>query len=221
MEEEENYLPFTEDGQQARSLRARTEVQTPLVDVNQNPPVVESPNAVPGMAAIPDIASEPYSPTEAVETPRMELDAEMLIDAPAEATEPLPQPSLEEIAVQPSTGILSGQPESEVTPVMSQQTSEVTSEEEAILQDHQGSEAAPTQLTQALRQGVDRLDGVPHAHLADQNVSKNSNEIRFVQDKMDLFLAHPGSPVRSTSIKRKQRKQVQVEKWFMRKKARR
>ena len=210
--EEEDYLPFTEDGQQARSLRARIEVQTPFVDVNQNPPLAQLPNAAPGMAAIPGNVSEPYSPTEAIDTPRLEPDAEMPTEAPAVATDsempddapgPTPPPGLEEIADQPSTSVMSGQPESEVTPVMSQQTSEVTSEEETIQPDR--PEATTTQLTQALRQGADRLDGVPRARLTGQDGSMNSHEINYVQDKVDRFLAFAATRQHS-KVKKNQKK---------------
>eukprot|EP00435_Cladocopium_sp_Y103_P032824 s1828_g8.t1 len=176
MEDEEDYLTFTEDGQNARYHWQTCQMQ----------------------AAIPDNASEPYSPTEAIETPRMEPDEEMPNEAPsAEPVVEMPQdaptidspPGLEEPMLQPSTNVMSGQPESEVTPVMSQQTSEVTSEEETIQPEPPAPAAGPTQLTQALRQGANHLDGLPRAHLADQEGSKNSNEVSYVEDKMDRFLA--------------------------------
>ena len=63
---------------------------------------------------------------------------------------------------------MSSSAEDEVNPQMSQQISEATSmlesaEEIPTAEEPQPGPLGPTQLTQALRPGADRLDGVPRA----------------------------------------------------------
>ena len=190
---EEIYVPFSEDGDFARSLRQRTEGQAPFVDVSSGgssatggqpySPVLEQPS---GVAAIPGGDEELSSPMEDIFGPQL-----------AEEEVPVLPPGLELVEESPMLSSLSGQPEMEESPEVSEgqldlQTPEVTSESmsnvPSLLASEEGEDstmivAAPeeeTPLTQALRQGVDRLDGHPRANMV---VSSEDQKLVTRQEK--------------------------------------
>ena len=159
-DDEEEYLPFADDGDHARHLRARHEGQAPYVDaidvVALDRPLQASD---PGMIAIPEdeeMSYTPYSPEP--EQPRP-LGGQPGVDGD------LAVPPGLEFVRNLSTTTSSGQPEHEVSPVVSL-TPEETSASPVVVQEPlpEGQDGlAPSQLTQALRQSPERLDGNPRA----------------------------------------------------------
>ena len=195
---EEIYVPFAEDGDFARSLRQRTDGQAPFVDVSSGggssqtggQPHLPEGDQLPGVAANPGGNDELSSPMEDIFGPH-----------PEEEEQPVLPPGLE-VGESPMLSSLSGQPEMEESPEVSEgqldlQTPEVASESmsnvPSLLVSEEGEEqgqstleaTAPetvTPLTQALRQGVDRVDGHPHANLV---VSSEDNKFAFLVTRQE------------------------------------
>ena len=187
-EDEDEYIPFSDDMDQARHLRARHEEQAPYVDVL---PRLEAEGDVggPGVAAIPgdehapmiDPAEQRRGLPEGASTARTLPEAHQPEEelmrqesaAGAESGSDIlfgPPPGLP--LNSPSMMSTSGQPEIEESPEVSITTSEVSS-------GHQGEALQPegqqpleaTPLTQALRYSPERLDGHPYArssHFAEE-----------------------------------------------------
>ena len=196
---EEDYIPFSEDGDFARMLRPRTEGQAPFVDVSTGgsmsqpggQPYPAGGDPTSGMAANPGGEEELSSPMEDIFGPVEE----------EEQADPIVPPGLEDLLQDSDMqSSMSGQPqpENEESPEMSENhtgsmTTEVTSApmsetqsipapvEGELQQDDQMPEAE-TPLTQALRQGPDRLDGHPRANLV---VSSEDEKLAFLVTRQE------------------------------------
>ena len=200
-EDEDDHLPFADDGDEARVLRSRMDGHAPYLEVGVDQPPVEE--AQSGVAANPGLMHDESSPMEDIfgENGGDEQD---YVPTPADEVIMEP-PGLEQVAApNPShSSSMSGQqqPEIEVSPVVSNQTTEVTS----VASDVQQGEAtaaviSPTvphpQITAALRRGVDRLDGIRRANFAETDVK---------EEKLWAFLASRQSKVVQKKVKKFQR----------------
>ena len=212
-EDEEDHLPFEDDGNEARGLKSRTDGTAPYLEVGVDEP---SGGAQSGMAANPGLMHDESSPMEDIFGGNDDGADEQEDYVPTPAEEAIPQPpGLEHLPpdVNPS-GSLSGQqqPEIEESPVVSHQTTEVTS----MASDGQGVDpmavapsttmAAPMavgppvpphpEITAALRRSVDQLDGIRRANFAQTDVK---------EEKLWAFLASRQSKVVQKKVKKFQR----------------
>ena len=192
--EDEEHMPFADDGDEARTLRARTNQQAPYVDVQDQlpdeiftgPDLLSEETSASGVAANPNAQDHSLQPTtsandEAQMAPP-DVDNESnpsigsLLGAPPGLEDVLPTTSL----TSSSTSDLSSlQPELEaspgVTPVPTQ-----TLETPAA--------GTTTQLTDALRSNPDRLDGMPgrsHYVRDDMRNSRHSENVAFLVSRQE------------------------------------
>ena len=199
-EDEDDHLPFADDGDEARALRSRSEGQAPYLEVGADQP---EGGAQPGVAANPGLMHDESSPMEDIFGGNDQEVGHDYVPTPAEEMIPQP-PGLEtgQPPTHPSPSSMSGQqqPEIEVSPVVSHQTTEVTS----VASDVQQGEGAAAvnqpehlehpQITAALRRSVDQLDGIRRANFVDGK-----------EDKMWAFLASRQSKVVQKKVKKFQR----------------
>eukprot|EP00435_Cladocopium_sp_Y103_P000814 s912_g1.t1 len=190
-----DHIPFSEDGDAARHLRARYEGQSPYVEALDSamPPgaisVEES-----GVAAI------PVQPLLPADFGGAADDPEVLSPHGPEPEESIihtPPPGLgtEDESLVPSPSLLSdrsGQPEIEETPGTSVAASEVASAhpgEEEDLPEGQERDFEQAPLTQALRQSPERLDGYPpRSHYVEderKQVSKDDQMMAFLVSRQE------------------------------------
>ena len=131
-----------------------------------------------------------------------DVEEEDYVPTPAEEVVPQP-PRLEQVPSNPSPSSMSGQPQPEIelSPVVSHQTTEVTS----VASDVQQGEApvavdqqdvAHPQITAALRRSVDQLDGIRRANFVETDVK---------EEKLWAFLASRQSKVVHKKVKKFQR----------------
>ena len=198
-EDEDDHLPFADDGDEARTLRSRIDGHAPYLEVGADVP---SAGAQPGVAANPGLMHDESSPMEDIFGGN-DADEQDYVPTPADEVIPQP-PGLEQVPPNPShSSSMSGQqqPEIEVSPVVSNQTTEVTS----VASDVQQGEATaavttPTvphpQITAALRRGVDQLDGIRRANFVETDVK---------EEKLWAFLASRQSKTVHKKVKKFQR----------------
>lgn len=174
-EEGDDYVPFMDDGEEARSLRMRTETQAPFLDIAVEEP--QQPLQPPGAVSLlreegaEETADDPPSgvatiPEVGTTEPRLdEVPAQLqLTDLAME-----PPPGFENVMVSTSslTSSQSGQqPENEASP----EFSPLTTEEAVVPATSDSSSQLPpgpppaTELTQALRNNPSGLDGLPRGY---------------------------------------------------------
>ena len=224
-EDEEDHLPFEDDGNEARGLKSRTDGTAPYLEVGVDEP---SGGAQSGMAANPGLMHDESSPMEDIFGGNDDVADEQEDYVPTPAEEAIPQPpGLEHLPsdVNPS-GSLSGQqqPEIEESPVVSHQTTEVTS---MASDGQQGTDpmavippapnvAAPMavehpEITAALRRSVDQLDGIREQILHRLTSRRRSCGLFWRQDSLRWFK-------RKSRSFRGRRKQEQDENWSTRRK---
>ena len=148
--EDEEHVPFSDDGQEARTLRQRTEQQAPFIDIQDTEPMSAPEPPIqniadsndPGVAASPGTLATEDSPEVIMETtPEVEPPFEL-----EPSSEPSPPPGLEpDPSGTSSMSSLTYQPETEVSPQVTNGADEENQTE--------------TPLTQALRRNPDILDG--------------------------------------------------------------
>ena len=164
-DEGDDYVPFMDDGDEARSLRMRTEIQAPFLDIGEEPAQAQQPGGLfPGQGEGPSLTTEP--PVSGVATSPETGAAEQVMEegqAPLQLTDlPMePPPGFEDL-VMPTSSLnssLSGQPETEASPEFSPATTE--EQNSAVGSASQQQEPPETALTQALRNNPSGLDGLP------------------------------------------------------------
>ena len=179
-DEGDDYVPFMDDGDEARSLRMRTEGQAPFLDIGEEEPQLprqqqeghssapqgDGPSLLPTEMIPSGVATSPEGGT--TEQLSNEEQAPLqLTDLPME-----PPPGFEDLVMPTSslTSSLSGQPETEASPGFSPLTTEeiavvtASMNQSSLQQPPQQEGSSTTALTQALRSNPSGLDGLPRGY---------------------------------------------------------
>ena len=179
--EEEDCLPFADDGDEARALRQRTEQQAPFVDLQDHGHVGVMPTVPAAPAAEP--TTEVTAPGTAA-TPEALMDDDSPEDAAQDSSSPSPltpppglEQNAEDILVEHSgtSDTSSLQPEFEASPGVTPEAHE------------QEVPPSATPLTQALRLDPDRLDGItpPRANHVYDECARQPSSLAFLMGRQE------------------------------------